>query len=63
MFKPSKYYKVPGLPVWFGRGPTAYEVQIGPHNFRWCYLMGGEWRSWLQLDRFHYWKDTNYGQD
>ncbi len=37
---------------------TAYEMQIGKHCFRWCFLKGGAWKHWWQIDRFKYRKET-----
>jgi len=44
----------------YGKGATAYELQIGLWCFRYCFLYGGRWRHPFQLARFSL---THYPED
>lgn len=54
--------KVPLLPIWAIRGPTAYELQVGRHFWRWVHLTGGLWsdEGWLHENRFEHGIDETY---
>ncbi len=39
----------------FQKGATSYDLQIGKYWVSWCFLKGGNWKSYFQFSR---WKLT-----
>ncbi len=43
--------------MFFLKGCTAYEFQIGKYYIRWCHLKGGYWKSYFSFKRLSFHKE------